>query len=188
MFSSFLSQVVSFMLTHFVVTYCVVAFFVNHFAAQIVSARSFEKPMRPHGFLLEVLKFFAVLLRFPFYALGIIAYNVVCVGTLLAHVATKTPERISTLWILVLAENIGRDLHAALNGLQNQFKFLLRYSRSKWVLPHHDFYRGDGKLFVLEVEASREVEAMLCNIGNVSKLKARLAQRRGLRPYPLSET
>ena len=188
MLSSFFSHVASFTVLQFVAMYGIATFFVNHFVAQVVSARAFERPARPHGFLLEALKFFAVILRMPFYLIGIIAYNLACIGTLLAYAATKTPELVSTLWIFVLAENLGRISFAVLSGLQKQFKFLFRYARTKWALPHHDFYRGDGKLFVIEVEASREVEATLCSLGNFSNLKARLAQRRGLRPYPLSGT
>ncbi|MCX6714409.1 MAG: hypothetical protein NTX72_01200 [Candidatus Uhrbacteria bacterium] len=120
--------------------YLVVTFFLNHIVAQVNLSRVAEHPVRKSGFLLDVATFCAVLLRVPFYLFGIVVYSLCCIGTIIAAAADFIPEYTMTLWIYVLADNLGYASYAFRALLVKEFHFLQSFAASSWAITYYDFH------------------------------------------------
>ncbi|OGL63646.1 hypothetical protein A3C09_03805 [Candidatus Uhrbacteria bacterium RIFCSPHIGHO2_02_FULL_47_44] len=131
----------------FLLGYLVLTFFLNHICAQVHHARACEHPVRKSNIVLDVVTFIAVLLRLPFYALGVVLYNACCLGTVVAAMTDVIPEHATTLWIYVLADNLGYASYAMREFLVLQFTFLSQYAKSDWSFTYYDYRLGNGKLF-----------------------------------------
>lgn len=132
--------------------YLVLTFFLNHICAQTHYARAREHPVRKSGIVLNLATLVAVLLRLPFYALGVVLYNACCLGTVVAAMTDIIPEHATTLWIYVLADNLGYASYAARAFLVNQFMVLSRYAKSDWSFIYYDYRLGNGRVFSFAVQ------------------------------------
>lgn len=134
------------------ITYLIVTFVLNHIVAQVHRARDEEQTTPNFGVLFSIMAVIAILLRLPFYAAGIVLYNVCCLGTIIAAVTDLLPERVFTLWIYVLADNLGYASYAFRAFLVREFTFLERYAKSNWSFTYYDFHRGNGRVFSFAVQ------------------------------------
>lgn len=134
------------------IAYLVMTFVLNHIVAQVHRARDEEQVTPKFGVLFSVTAVIAILLRLPFYAAGIVLYNACCLGTIIAAVSDLIPERAITLWIYVLADNLGYVSYALRAFLVREFMFLGRYAKSSWSFTYYDFHRGNGRVFSFAVQ------------------------------------
>jgi hypothetical protein len=131
--------------------YLVMVFFLNHIVAQVLRVREEEQTVQ-QSILFDVVTMIAVLLRVPFYLFGIVLYNACCLGTMVAAGLDLVPERATTLWIYVLADNLGYASYALRAFLVREFYFLRQYSQSRWSFIYYDFHRGNGRVFSFAVQ------------------------------------
>lgn len=136
----------------YLLLYFAVTFFVNHAVVQAHQAYTYRRVIRCHGVLFRVLMVCAVLLRIPFYILGIVLYNACCTATIVAALADLVFEHPLTYWIFVLADNFGYAAYALRAFLVREFPFLFLHSRSTWSFTYYDFHRGNGRIFSLAAE------------------------------------
>lgn len=134
-----------------VVGYLIFVFFTNHIVAQIHRARMHELPVRVASVVLDLASGFAILLRVPIYLIGITLYNACCIGTMIAAFMDMIPVRVFTLWILVLADNLGYASFALRAFLVREFDCVRVYARSKWSFFYHEFHSGNGHVFSIRV-------------------------------------
>lgn len=133
--------------------YLIVTFFLNHIVAQIHRARAAEHPVRASGIVLDVVALIAILLRVPFYLFGIALYYVCCIGTIIAATSDLVPEYAVTLWIYVLADNLGYASYALRAFLVKEFNFLQSFAASSFACTYYDFHLGNGRVFSFHVQA-----------------------------------
>lgn len=133
------------------VAYLVATFFLNHLVAQVHWARNEKRIVPKSGILLRITAVIATLLRLPFYAAGVALYNACCLGTIIAAATDLIPEHPFTLWIYVLADNLGAVSFAVRAMLVQQFDVLYKYAQSDWSFIYYDYHLGNGKLFCVHV-------------------------------------